>query len=83
MYPEKKKGYDFRPIRKSYPYFSMTSVEMQEMESKCDRYIIIKLNNIERLLQGGSPDIIVIINPYEKLFHPKHMKDATFVIGGK
>lgn len=74
---------EVKTSRRSYPYFSMTSVEMQEMELKGNRYVLIKVNNLEMLLQGGSPDIIVIINPYEKLFHPKHMKDATFIIGGK
>lgn len=74
---------EVKSSRRSYPYFSMTSVEMQEMELKGDQYVLIKLNNLEKLLQDGSPDIIAIINPYEKLFHPKHMKDATFIIGGK
>lgn len=64
------------------PFFSMTSVEMQEMEERGDNYIIIKVNNIERLLEGKSPDIIVIRNPFKKLFHPEQMKDATFIIGG-
>ncbi|MBO6259624.1 MAG: DUF3883 domain-containing protein [Lachnospiraceae bacterium] len=74
---------EVKSSRRAYPYFSMTSVEMQEMELKSNRYVLIKLNNLERLLQDGSPDIIVIMNPYEKLFHPKHMKEATFIIGGK
>ncbi len=74
---------EVKSSRKSYPFFSMTSVEMQEMESKGNRYVLIKLNNLERLLQDESPDIIVIMNPYEELFHPKHMKEATFIIGGK
>ena len=74
---------EVKSSRRAYPYFSMTSVEMQEMESKGNSYLLIKLNNLERLLQNGSPDIIVITNPYEKLFHPKNMKEATFCIGGK
>lgn len=74
---------EVKSSRRSYPYFNMTSVEMQEMESKGNKYVLIKVNNLEMLLHGGSPDIIVITNPYEKLFKPKHIKEATFIIGGK
>lgn len=74
---------EVKTSKRSYPYFNMTSVEMQEMEKRSDRYALIKINNIERLLSGESPDIITIIDPYEKLFHPKQMKEATFVVGGK
>ena len=61
----------------------MTSVEMQEMEKEGNRYVLIKLNKLENLIGGKSPEIIAIINPYEKLFKPKHIKEATFIIGGK
>ena len=35
------------------------------------------------LLGNGSPDIIIINNPFKKLFYPAQMKKATFIVGGK
>ncbi len=74
---------EVKTSKRSYPYFSMTSVEMQEMELRREKYVLLKINNFERLLKDESPDIIAIIDPFEKLFHPKQMKEATFVVGGK
>lgn len=80
-------GNDFyievKTSKRSYSFFNMTSVEMQEMEKRREQYFVIKVNNIERLLRNESPDIITIIDPFEKLFAPRHMKEATFIIGGK
>ena len=74
---------EVKTSKRSYPYFNMTSVEMQEMEIRGHQYNLIKINNIERLLRNESPDIIIINNPYEKIFHPAQMKEATFIVGGK
>lgn len=72
---------EVKTSKRSYPYFGMTSIELQEMELRREKYVLLKINNFEQLLKKKSPDIIVIFNPFEKLFHPKHMKEATFVIG--
>lgn len=74
---------EVKTSRGTYPFFNMTSVEMQEMEKMGKHYFLVKVNNFGRLLKCSSPDIIVINNPFDKLFHPKQMKEATFVIGGK
>ncbi len=74
---------EVKSSKRTYPFFNMTSVEMQEMEKEGNRYVLIKLNKLENLIGGKSPEIIAIINPYEKLFKPKHIKEATFIIGGK
>ena len=74
---------EVKTSKRSYPYFNMTSVEMQEMEKRGDQYVLVKVNNIEKLLMNDSPEILAIHNPYEKLFHPKNMKEATFIVGGK
>lgn len=74
---------EVKTSKHSYPYFNMTSVEMQEMELRREKYFLLKINNFERLLKNESPDIIVIADPFDKLFHPKQMKEATFVVGGK
>lgn len=74
---------EIKTSKREYPYFKMTSAEMQVMEEQLDNYILLKLNNLERLLGGQSPDIIPIINPFRRLFHPRQMKDATFIIGGE
>lgn len=83
MEPEGVVYIEVKTSKRSYPYFKMTSVEMQEMEKRGSQYALIKINNIERLLRGDSPDVITIIDPFEKLFHPRQMKEATFVVGGK
>ena len=74
---------EVKTSRSTYPFFKMTSIEMQDMEKLGNNYVLIKINNFGKLLKGDSPDIIAIVNPFEKLFHPKHMKDATFLVGGK
>lgn len=74
---------EVKTSRGTYPFFDMTSVEMQEMEKMDEHYILVKVNNFGRLLKAGSPDLIIIKNPFRKLFHPKQMKEATFIIGGK
>lgn len=74
---------EVKTSKRSYPYFNMTSLEMQEMEKQGPQYNLVKINNIERLLRNESPDIIIINNPFEKLFHPAQMKEATFIVGGK
>lgn len=74
---------EVKTSKRSYSYFNMTSVEMQEMEKRGKRYAVVKVNNIERLLRNASPDIIVVLDPFEKLFHPRQMKEATFIVGGK
>lgn len=74
---------EVKTSKREYQYFNMTSIEMQEMECKKDKYFLVKINNFERLLKEKSPDIIVIKNPYKELFHPKHMKEATFIMGGE
>lgn len=79
----KKIYLEVKTSKRTYPYFNMTSVEMQEMEKKSEEYVLIKVNNIEKLLLDKSPDVIVITNPFDKLFHPNRMKEATFLIGGK
>lgn len=83
MEPESVVYIEVKTSKRLYPYFKMTSVEMQEMEKRGSQYALIKINNIERLLRGDSPDVITIIDPFEKLFHPRQMKEATFVVGGK
>ena len=74
---------EVKTSRRTYPYFAMTSVEMQEMEKRGNQYVLIKINNFEKVLKSEAPDIITNVNPYEKIFHPSHMKEATFIVGGK
>lgn len=74
---------EVKSSRRSYPYITMTSSEMKKMEEEGDKYILIKVNALARLLRGESPDLITIINPYEELFHTKNMKEATFIVAGE
>lgn len=74
---------EVKTSKRAYPYFNMTSAEMQQMELRGDQYVLVKINNFENLLNGDAPDIITIVNPFEKIFHPMYMKEATFIVGGK
>lgn len=61
--------------------FTMTSNEMQLMESKKNYFFIIKLDYLDRLLKDESPEITIISSPYDKYFRPEKMKEATFIMG--
>ena len=74
---------EVKTSKRVFPYFKMTSYEMQKMEEQGSKYVLVKLNSIENLLQGKSPEIISIVDPFKKIFHPKNIKEATFIIGGK
>lgn len=63
--------------------FVMTSNEMQKMHDEDDRYYIIKIDWLERLLKNESPEMYVFSSPYKLFFKPEKMKEATFRIEGE
>lgn len=62
--------------------FTMTSSEMQKMREKAGRYYLIKIDYLEKILKGESPEIMVFKSPYDTFFKPEQMQEATFRIEG-
>ena len=62
--------------------FTMTSNEMQKMRDKVGKYYLIKIDYLERILKGESPEVMVFDSPYETFFKPEKMKEATFKVEG-
>lgn len=62
--------------------FTMTSNEMQKMRDEAGKYFLVKIDYLERLLKGESPEVMVFDSPYDTFFKPEKMKEATFKIEG-
>lgn len=62
--------------------FTMTSNEMQKMRDEAGKYYLIKIDYLERILKGESPEVMVFASPYDTFFKPEKMKEATFKIEG-
>lgn len=62
--------------------FTMTSSEMQKMRDEADTYYLIKVDYLEKILKGDSPEIMVFKSPYDNFFKPEQMQEATFRIEG-
>lgn len=71
---------EIKSSKKGYNMFSMTAKEIETMFEKKEKYVIIKVNNLEKLLKGDSPDIMVICSPYKKLLSPERIQEAKFKI---
>ena len=62
--------------------FTMTSNEMQKMRDEAGKYYLIKIDFLERILKGESPEVMVFDSPYDVFFKPEKMKEATFKVEG-
>ena len=62
--------------------FTMTSNEMQKMRDEAGTYYLIKIDYLERILKGESPEVMVFDSPYDTFFKPEKMKEATFKVEG-
>lgn len=62
--------------------FTMTSKEMQKMRDEAGKYYLIKIDFLERILKGESPEVMVFDSPYDTFFKPEKMKEATFKVEG-
>ncbi|MBO5238712.1 MAG: DUF3883 domain-containing protein [Lachnospiraceae bacterium] len=62
--------------------FTMTSKEMQKMRDEAGKYYLIKIDFLERILKGESPEVMVFDSPYNVFFKPEKMKEATFKVEG-
>ena len=60
----------------------MTSNEMQKMRDEAGKYYLIKIDFLERILKGESPEVMVFDSPYDVFFKPEKMKEATFKVEG-
>lgn len=72
---------EVKSSKRKQPIFTMTSKEMQCMKKKVNDYYIVKIDYLEKLIKGNSPEMMIFENPYELLFKPEKMKEATFMIG--
>lgn len=79
---EECKYIEVKTSKRKNTLFTMTSNEMQKMEEELENYYLVKIDYLERILNGESPDVIVFDTPYETFFKPKKMKEATFRIEG-
>ncbi len=71
---------EVKTSKKDGRIFTMTHNEMLQMQIEKESYYIFKLNWAERLLLNKSPELIVYENPYETIFKPSHIKEATFYV---
>lgn len=79
---EKRKIYiEVKSSKRKPSIFSMTSKEMQLMEKQLDTYFVVKVDYLEKLAKGNSPELTIIENPYESYFKPVKMKSAVFMMG--
>ena len=60
----------------------MTSNEMQKMRDEAERYYLIKIDYLERILKGESPEVMVFDSPFDTFFRPEKMKEAIFKAEG-
>lgn len=72
---------EVKSSKRSYPTFSMTSSEIKKMEKAADRYFLVKVNYMERLVYGGKPDVLIYKMPYQYFFNVDRVKEATFYLG--
>ena len=42
---------------------------------------MVKVDYLEKLAKGNSPELTIIKNPYESYFKPIKMKSAVFMMG--
>jgi len=72
--------FEVKSSKSGTSFFSMTSNEMQTMERELENYYLVRLNYMERLADSQPPELQIIQNPFEVLFHPSEMKSAEFVL---
>lgn len=71
---------EVKTSKKQSDIFTMTNNEMVTMEEQGERYFVIKINWIENLLRGESPQIWIYKKPFELLFKPRQIKEAVFYV---
>ena len=79
---DKKLFIEVKSSKRKNGLFSMTSNEMKKMRDEAGRYYLIKVDYLERMLKGESPEIMVFDAPYDTFFKPEKMKEATFMVEG-
>jgi hypothetical protein len=69
---------EVKTSKRKAPVFAMTSFEMQMMQQKKSNYYLVKIDNMDSLISGNSPDIRIFSSPYEYFFIPSRMYSAIF-----
>lgn len=73
---------EVKASKRNNTLFTMTSNEIQKMRDEAEKYYLITIDYLERILKGESPEIMVFDSPYDTFFKPEKMKEATFKIEG-
>lgn len=71
---------EVKASKRKYPVFTMTAAEIQKMAEAGERYFLIKINYLERILNATSPEVCVYKNPFEYFFNVEQIKEATFYL---
>ena len=69
---------EVKTSKKKAPIFTMTSFEMQTMKQKGSDYFLVKIDNIDALIEGKAPKVRIYSSPYEHFFDPSKMYSAIF-----
>lgn len=77
-----KKYIEVKASKRKNALFTMTSNEMQKMKDAAGKYYLIKIDYLEKILKGESPEVMVFDAPYDTFFKPEKMKEATFKVEG-
>ena len=51
-------------------------------DEKEKRDLLAKIDYLEKILRGESPEVMVFDAPYDTFFKPEKMKEATFKVEG-
>lgn len=80
--PDRELYIEVKSSKRKNGLFVMTSNEMQKMRDEAEKYYLIKIDYLEKILRNESPEVMVFISPYDTFFKPEKMKEATFKIEG-
>ena len=71
---------EVKASKRLYPVFTMTATEIQKMAEAENRYYLVKINYLERILCNDSPEICIYKDPFAYFFNTKQIKEAKFYL---
>ena len=69
---------EVKTSKRKSPVFAMTSFEMQMMQEKKSDFFLVKIDNIEQLINKTAPNVRVFASPFEYFFVTSRMHSAVF-----
>lgn len=73
---------EIKSSKKKPGYFTMTGKELEIMQRQDERYYLVKIDYLQRVLSGENVEIAIFTSPYSTFFKPDKIKSATFKIEG-